>query len=64
MMSLQASMHKPQVMQASCWPLRMSMPIGQTFTQAMQSMQSPLPCATASAVLPPCLPRGSPRHSR
>ena len=33
----------PQVMQASCWPLRMSMPIGQTLTQAMQSMQSPLP---------------------
>jgi hypothetical protein len=28
-------------MQASCWPLRMSMPMGQTLTQAMQSMQSP-----------------------
>ena len=28
-------------MQPSCWPSRMSMPVGQTLTQALQSMQSP-----------------------
>ena len=41
MMSSQASMHSAQVMHSSWLPSRMSMPIGQTTTQALQSMQSP-----------------------
>ena len=50
-----------QVMQAICCPSRMSIPIGQTLTQALQSMQSPSWSAWAPLR---CLPRGSPRQSR
>ena len=39
--SSQASMQRPQVMQPICDPSRMSTPVGQTATQALQSMQSP-----------------------
>ena len=58
-------MHSAQVMHSICWPSRMSMPMGQTFTQAMQSMQSPL-VPPSDFVASPLwiLPRGSPRHSR
>ena len=45
----QASMHRAQVMQANCWPSRMSMPIGQTATQALQSTQSPAGTPAAAA---------------
>ena len=37
--SSQASMHRPQAMQAACSPLRMSIPVGQTCTHSVQSMQ-------------------------
>jgi len=37
----QASTHAPQAMHSYCRPLRMSMPVGQTCTQIVQSMQSP-----------------------
>ena len=42
-------MQSAQVMHSICWPLRMSMPIGQTLTQAMQSMQSPGPVLTVTS---------------
>ena len=34
-------MQAPQAMHSYCRPLRMSMPVGQTCTQIVQSMQSP-----------------------
>jgi hypothetical protein len=34
-------MHSAQVMQPICGPSRMSMPVGQTATHWLQSMQSP-----------------------
>ena len=61
MTSSQASMQRPQPMHSSCWPSRMSMPVGQTATHALQSTQSPRPSQLAPFL---CLPRGSPRQSR
>ena len=43
MTSLQASMQSAQPMHSSCWPSRMSMPVGQTATHWLQSTQSPRP---------------------
>ena len=56
----QTSMQAAQPMHSYCRPLRMSMPVGQTWTQRPQSTQSPSPAALAST---PFLraPRGSPR---
>ena len=34
-------MQAPQAMHSYCRPLRMSMPVGQTCTHSVQSMQSP-----------------------
>jgi hypothetical protein len=62
MIASQASMHSAQVMHSSCWPSRMSMPIGQTATQALQSTQSPIARPSAAAFLTPRV-RGSPRQS-
>jgi hypothetical protein len=62
MMESQASMHSAQVMHSSCWPSRMSMPIGHTATQALQSTQSPMVSPAASAFLT-WRERGSPRQS-
>jgi hypothetical protein len=42
MISSHASMHWAQAMQSSWRPFRMSMPVGQTTTQRLQSTQSPL----------------------
>ena len=39
--SRQARTQAPQAMHSYCRPLRMSMPVGQTCTQMVQSMQSP-----------------------
>ena len=47
-------------MHSYCWPFLMSMPVGQTCTHSVQSMQSPRPRAFASA-LRERDPRGSPR---
>jgi hypothetical protein len=58
--SLQASMHSPQLMHSSCTPSRMSTPVGQACTQALQSMQAPSFACAASRL--PC-PRGSPRQA-
>ena len=55
MTSLQASMHRPQPMQPSCRPSRMSTPVGQTTTHCSQSMQSPRPSQLAPFL---CGPRG------
>jgi hypothetical protein len=41
MTSSQASMQAPHAMHSYCRPLRMSMPVGQTFTEMVQSMLSP-----------------------
>jgi hypothetical protein len=59
---LHASMHSAQVMHSSCWPSRMSMPMGQTTTQALQSTQSPTGLPAAAAFLA-WRERGSPRQS-
>ena len=56
MMSSQASMHAVQARHSICTPLRMSMPVGHTTTQRLQSTQSPAPAV-------PFLPRGSPRRA-
>ena len=53
-------MQAAQPMHSFCRPLRMSMPVGQTCTHSVQSMQSPRPCAAALA-LREREPRGSPR---
>ena len=58
----QASMHSAQLMHSSWLPSRMSMPIGQTATQALQSTQSPTLRPCASAFLRPDW-RGSPRQA-
>ncbi len=58
----QASMQAAQAMHSYCRPSRMSMPVGQTCTHSVQSMQSPRPSAPGSAVRLR-LPRGSPRPS-
>ena len=58
----QASMHSAQVMHSSCWPSRISIPMGQTATQALQSTQSPTDCPAAETFLA-CRERGSPRQS-
>jgi hypothetical protein len=50
-------MQRVQAMQSSCSPLRMSMPVGHTTTQRLQSMQSPAPSAFTLRA------RGSPRFS-
>ncbi|MCY1385159.1 hypothetical protein D9M69_735050 [compost metagenome] len=57
---LHASMHRPQPMQAACKPCRMSMPVGQTWAQSVQSMQ----CLADLARVPRSAParRGSPRR--
>jgi len=44
-------MHAAQPMHSYCSPLRMSMPVGHTCTQMLQSMQSPRPAAFASTFL-------------
>jgi hypothetical protein len=68
-------MHSAQLMQPSCGPWRMSMPVGQTATHWLQSMQSPTlgadfagmdstgkSASSATAFLMPWV-RGSPRQS-
>ena len=56
MISSQASMQAVQFTHSNCVPLRMSIPVGQTRTQAAQSTQSPCVCSVFRA-----FPRGSPR---
>jgi hypothetical protein len=58
MIASQASMHCVQCTHSICSPLRMSMPVGQVVTQALQSMQSPMVSGRGSVPLP----RGSPRR--
>ena len=55
-------MHAAQPMHSYCRPWRMSMPVGQTCTQMLQSTQSPRPMAFGSAFLLR-EPRGSPRFA-
>ena len=54
-------MHSAQVMQPICGPSRMSIPVGQTATHWLQSMQSPKAPGSLAACL--TLPRCSPRQS-
>ncbi len=51
MISSQASMQVAQPMHSICRPLRMSMPVGQTWTQRRQSTQSPVACSAVLARL-------------
>jgi hypothetical protein len=44
-------MQAAQPMHSFCSPLRMSMPVGQTCTHRVQSMQSPSPCALGVGLL-------------
>ena len=60
--SSQTSMQAAQPMHSYCRPLRMSMPVGQTCTHSVQSMQSPRPSALRGRRLRRARePRGSPR---
>jgi hypothetical protein len=64
MTSSQASMQAVQAMHWYCRPLRISMPVGQAWTQRVQSTQSPsgfsvFSCVRADSL--PRAPRGSPR---
>ena len=53
MIASQASMHWVQATHSICRPLRMSIPVGQVMTQALQSMQSPYVLARRVRLLRP-----------
>ena len=56
-------MQAKQLMHSSWLPLRMSMAVGHTETQSLQSTQSPNAAGASAAADFAALPRGSPRRA-